>query len=182
MREVFLTLSLLLLLTNPVLGGNTNPTSGNSHSYYPEWIKVYEEKTEDIHKAFADINTVMVKPDADFCSLRGLLYMGKCRYDMCIADIHTAIDDINKSIEVKPDADFYNLHELVYLDKDLYDRAVDDLNKAFADINKVLVKRDADFCTLHGCVYLGRRGCYDEAINDINKAFADINKSINLNL
>ncbi len=100
MREVFLTLSLLLVLTTPALGGNTTPTSGDCLSYCQEWIKVYEGKSEDIHKAFADINKAMVKPDADFCTLRGLVYMGKGRYDRAIDDINKAFADINKAINL----------------------------------------------------------------------------------
>ena len=182
MREVFLTLSLLLVLTTPALGGNTTPTSGDCLPYCQEWIKVYEGKSEDIHKAFADINKAMVKPAADFCTFRGLVYMGKGRYDKAIAGIHNAVDDISKAIEVKPDADFYTSHTLVYIDKGLYDKAIDDMHKAFADINKAMIKTDAKFCTLRGLVYLGRRGHYDRVVDDMNKAFADINKAINLNL
>ncbi len=46
MREVFLTLSLLLVLTTPALGGNTTPTSGDCLPYCQEWIKVYEGKPD----------------------------------------------------------------------------------------------------------------------------------------
>ena len=183
MREVFLTLSLLLVLITPALGGNTTPTSGDCLSYCPEWIKVYEGKSEDIHKAIADMNKAMVKPAVDFCTLHGLVYMGKGCFDKAIADIHKAIDDISKAIEVKPDADFYNVYRFVYIDKGLYDKAIDDIQNAFADINKAMVKTDADFCTLRGFAYMYRgKGRYDRAIDDINKAFADINKAINLNL
>ena len=51
MREVFLTVSLLLVLTTPALGGNRTPTSGDCLSDCQDWTKVYEGKSEDINKA-----------------------------------------------------------------------------------------------------------------------------------
>jgi tetratricopeptide (TPR) repeat protein len=187
MREVFLTLSLLLVLATPALGGNTTPTSGKCLSCCQDWTKVYEGKSADIHKAIDDINKAMVKPDVDCCTLSGLVYMGKGRYDRVIANIHKAIDDVNKAIDdvnkamERTDADFYTLRGLVYIDKGLDDKAIENINKAFADINKAMEKTDAHFCTLRGLVYRGR-GRYDKAIENINKDFADINKAINLNL
>ena len=101
MREIFITLSLLLVLTSPALGGNATPTSGDCLSNCQEWIKVYEGKSEDIHKAIDDINKTMIKPDADFCTLRGLVYLGKRgHYDKVVADMNKAFADINKAINL----------------------------------------------------------------------------------
>ena len=138
MREVFLTLSLLLVLTSPALGGNATPTSGDCLSNCQEWIKVYEGKSEDIHKAIDDINkTIEVKPDADFYTLHELLYIDKGLYDRAVADINKAFANINK-VMVKTDAEFCTLRGLVYIGKGCYDEAIDDINKAFADTNKAI--------------------------------------------